>query len=91
MVKKFRTKTVIKEAIQLTEANALAVAEFVGAGTLENNEPEIFMTAPIELYIPTLEGVMKAQAGDWIIKGLKGEFYPCKPEVFAKTYEPVED
>ena len=37
--------------------------------------------------IPTLEGVMKASAGDWIIKGVKGEFYPCKPDIFAETYE----
>lgn len=41
------------------------------------------------LYISTLEGVMKADEGDWIIKGVKGEFYPCKPDIFAVTYEPV--
>jgi hypothetical protein len=40
--------------------------------------------------IPTLEGDMYAQPGDWIIKGIKGEFYPCKPDIFAATYEPVE-
>jgi len=43
-----------------------------------------------EISIPTLEGVMKASDGDWIIKGVKGEFYPCKPDIFAATYEPVE-
>lgn len=43
------------------------------------------------LHIPTLEGVMVASAGDWIIKGVKGEFYPCKPDIFAATYEPVDD
>ena len=41
--------------------------------------------------IPTLEGEMIASAGDWIIKGIEGEYYPCKPEIFAKTYEAVED
>ena len=41
------------------------------------------------LLIPTLEGVMRAQKGDWIIKGVAGEFYPCKPEIFARTYEAV--
>ena len=40
--------------------------------------------------IPTLEGEMKASAGDWIIKGVKGEFYPCKPDIFEATYELVE-
>jgi hypothetical protein len=41
------------------------------------------------LDIHTLEGVMHAQTGDWIIRGVKGEFYPCKPDVFALTYEPA--
>lgn len=40
--------------------------------------------------IPTLEGDMTAQKGDWIIRGVKGEFYPCKPDIFEATYEPVE-
>lgn len=42
------------------------------------------------LAIRTLEGIMRAQPGDWIIKGVNGEFYPCKPDVFAKTYELAE-
>lgn len=42
------------------------------------------------LKIDTLEGVMTAQVGDWIIRGVKGEFYPCKPDIFAATYEPVD-
>jgi len=40
--------------------------------------------------IATLEGVMRADVGDWIIRGVAGEFYPCKPDIFAATYEPVE-
>ena len=43
-----------------------------------------------EVYIETLEGVMKADKGDWIIKGVKGELYPCKPDVFKMTYNKVE-
>jgi hypothetical protein len=39
--------------------------------------------------IPTLEGDHRASAGDWIIKGVKGEFYPCKPDIFDQTYEPT--
>lgn len=41
------------------------------------------------VYIPTLEGTMSAAPGDWIIKGVNGEFYPCKPDIFEKTYEPI--
>lgn len=44
----------------------------------------------VEMEIETLEGTMKADKGDWIIKGVKGELYPCKPDVFAMTYEKVE-
>lgn len=40
--------------------------------------------------VETLEGTMIALAGDWIIKGVKGEFYPCKPDIFMATYEPVD-
>lgn len=43
-----------------------------------------------EIIIHTLEGDMKANIGDWIIKGINGELYPCKPDVFEKTYEPIE-
>jgi hypothetical protein len=45
----------------------------------------------VEMEIETLEGVMKANKGDWIIKGVKGELYPCKPDVFEMTYEKVID
>lgn len=41
------------------------------------------------MLVPTLEGVMVARPGDWIIQGVKGEFYPCKPDIFAATYDPV--
>ena len=50
---------------------------------------EAFQTQePVE--IKTLEGTMRADPGDWIITGVKGERYPCKPDIFAATYEPVE-
>jgi hypothetical protein len=42
-------------------------------------------------FIPTLEGLMQAKPGDYIIKGVKGEIYPCKPDIFELTYEPVND
>lgn len=44
----------------------------------------------VEMEIETLEGTMKANKGDWIIKGVKGELYPCKPDVFEMTYEKVD-
>ena len=44
-------------------------------------------TTDKEIYIDTLEGKMKANKGDWIIKGVKGELYPCKPDIFLETYE----
>ncbi len=47
---------------------------------------------PVEgggLLIKTLEGVMEAEVGDWVIQGIKGEMYPCKPDIFAATYEPA--
>ena len=47
------------------------------------------VNAPVE--IVTLEGTMRADPGDWIITGVKGERYPCKPDIFAATYEPVEE
>jgi hypothetical protein len=51
----------------------------------------IGFTPPLgEIYIPTLEGTHTAKAGDWIIRGIKGEFYPCKPDIFAATYEAAE-
>lgn len=44
-----------------------------------------------DIYIQTLEGEMKAQCGDYIIKGVAGEFYPCKPDIFVKTYELIKE
>lgn len=50
-----------------------------------------FFGGKVYLAIPTLEGEMEASDGDWIIKGVNGEFYPCKPDVFAKTYQKDSD
>lgn len=91
---KFRKKPVVIEAVQLDgtlEAFEAAVA-FMGTaggahnGHLENDDPHKSW-----LYIDTLEGQMVAHTGDWIIRGVKGEFYPCKPDIFAATYEPAGD
>lgn len=92
---KYQKKPVVIEAIQLTVKNHYLVIEFVNAGRLTDGQPEIEHDVAnpenIKLHIPTLEGLMTANAGDWIIKGIQGEFYPCKPDIFEATYEPVEE
>lgn len=59
-------------------------------GDAERNIKWAHFPSRRELTIATLEGIHTASAGDWIIKGIKGEFYPCKPDIFAATYEPAE-
>ena len=84
-VRKYRKKPVIIEAIQyLREDNIHQVQDFVGE-SLHYNATED------EYYIKTLEGDMKRSKGDFIIKGVNGEFYPCKPEIFEKTYEEINE
>lgn len=90
---KFRKKPIVIEAVQWTGANVNEVLPFFGDfSKLPNNgayvNPGIGHCPPEgTLTIPTLEGDMTASAGDWIIKGVNGEFYPCKPDIFEKTYE----
>ena len=81
---KYRKKPIIIEAMQYigdTES-VEAIRTFVGK-ELDGNGHSLF--------IETLEGIHEAKPGDWIIKGIKGEFYPCKPGIFDATYEAVED
>jgi len=83
MVKKFTKKPVVIEAIQFTKHNWEEVKEFT------NNNAHSFRTGRNEIdycIISTLEGQHEATEGDWIIKGVAGEFYPCKPDIFDKTY-----
>lgn len=85
---KFRKKPVVIEAVQFFDTvESLEALQELGIDPLrlgyENPENP-------ELKIETLEGVMTASVGDWIIKGVSGEFYPCKPDIFEKTYEPVK-
>lgn len=80
---RFRKKSGVIEAMRYTGRNMQECADFCPAilGDVMSDE---------KLRIPTLEGKMIASVGDWIIKGVAGEFYPCKPDVFAKTYEPAD-
>jgi len=88
---KFRKKPVVIEALQLKWDTWSEMCDFIGIGKLSDGKPEGRQDGEkIGLDIPTLEGVMQAKENDWIIKGIKGEIYPCKPDIFEATYEKVE-
>ena len=80
---KYRKKPVVIEAIQWNGNNQTEIADW-SRGTQRYIEFEGTVCR-----IQTLEGVMTASKDDYIIKGVKGEFYPCKPDIFEVTYEPV--
>jgi hypothetical protein len=86
--RQFRKKPVVIEAIRLEKIKTEAVVEFLG-GEAERNISFSINAREGTVRLVTLEGTMTARAGDWIIKGVKGEFYPCKPDIFEATYEPV--
>ena len=79
---KFRTKPFEIEAVQWTGENLTEILRFT-------NTQNIDITSGVPV-IKTLEGDMRANVGDYIIRGLRGEYYPCKPDVFQKKYEPCE-
>jgi hypothetical protein len=85
----YRKKPVVIEAVQYTGLNAAEVLFWVGASQDEPGPRKAYLTDAGEFIIPTLEGDHRADAGDWIIRGVKGEHYPCKPDIFAATYEPA--
>lgn len=81
----FRKRPVVIEAVQFTGDNRKEIFDFAMSGTTP-------MASTIDaIVINTLEGAMTASAGDWIIKGVNGEFYPCKPDIFAKSYEQMHE
>lgn len=80
---KYRKKPVIIDAVQWTGSNLSEIADLIGRAD------NVFV-AGNTIKIKTLEGVMVASPGDWIIIGVKKEIYPCKPDIFSATYEPVE-
>ena len=84
---KFRKKPIVIEAMgPLTAENSEEIAAWCGGGEAPRQEygQNVYEG---ELVIPTHEGPQKASLGDWCIKGVKGEFDPCKPDIFAETYE----
>lgn len=80
MVKKYRKKPVVIEALKWDGDNKSDICKFIG-----KDVGHLFLNG--NLYIETLEGAHHASVGDYIIKGVQGEFYPCKPDIFESTYE----
>lgn len=80
---RWRKRPIDVEAVQWTGDNLDVIRRFVGG--------DLAWTARDEVGIRTLEGELRASKGDWIIRGVHGEFYPCKPDVFADTYEEPPD
>ena len=79
---KYRKKPVVIEAVQYDGFHTGELNDFCGSS--------IFEPVGGSPFIRTLEGDMTISKGDWVIKGVKGEFYPCKPDIFEQTYELLE-
>lgn len=91
---RFRKKPVEIEAVQYTGTKQSfdEIWDFMGGDEKDGGDNQGYEGVeddPGEFGIRTLEGVMKATPGDWIVKGIKGEFYPCKPDIFAASYDAV--
>ena len=78
---KYRKKPIVIEAIQYTGHNGKELVKFVENIIVNFNK----------FYIKTLEGQMEVSINDWVIKGVNGEFYPCKPDIFELTYEEIDN
>ena len=91
---KFRKKPIVIDAVQWNGKNFDEIMNFMqyfhgNKFNYENAEEQAYKTK--QLTIQTDEGLMTASLNDWIVKGVKGEFYPCKPDVFELTYEKIDD
>ena len=87
-MKQYCKKPVVIEAIQFDGTNG---ADIMAAVKLSGRNCTMQEHGTPALVISTLEGVMQANVGDYVIKGVQGKFYPCKPDIFAQTYEVVEE
>ena len=98
---KYRKKPVVIDAVQLQWDTWDEVCYHADVGRLVDGKPELTYIQPdgthgdsctdeLGLLIPTLEGLMLAREGGWVIRSVKGELYPCKPDIFEVTYELVE-
>jgi hypothetical protein len=87
MMRKYVKRPIVIEAVQWTGDNRREIFDFCDQSYFNTH----FETGELKLMIQTLEGSMEASLGDYIIKGIHGEFYPCKPDIFLKTYDEVTD
>ena len=92
---KYRKKPVVIEAVEFRKEGDGGHGDIGPICRFLGHVPRIEFTdfprgSVAAVFIQTLEGEMRADPGDWIIRGVKGEFYPCKPDIFAATYEPAE-
>jgi small ligand-binding sensory domain FIST len=91
-VPEFRKKPVVIEAVQFVKSkdpcgtNLREIIDFIGG----NDGDRFLVRPPRSIGIVTLEGTMWATLGDYVIRGVQGEFYPCKPDIFEATYEAVD-
>ena len=87
---KYRKKPIVIEAVQYndTEASVLEIMELTSNPDIKARSVRLTQDG---INIDTLEGRMLASVGDYIIKGVQGEFYPCKPDIFELTYEQVKE
>lgn len=83
---KYRKKPVVIEAVQITDATFDAPHP-----NPDHVENVVYDPVTRQVYIKTLEGTMTGNMGDWIITGVQGEVYPCKPDIFEATYEAVNE
>lgn len=88
---RIRNKVTEKEAMRLTRSTSDVVVSWIGKENLGDFNLGEFAEDACYLEIKTLEGVMTANERDYVIKGLNGEFYPCKPDIFEKSYEIIEE
>ena len=91
---KYRKKPVVVEAVRWTGSSLEEIRNFVGSDLIEEcveffDIKRTLKEMLVDIAIDTLEGTMRVDYGDYIIKGIQGEFYPCKPDIFLATYEEV--
>jgi len=93
---RFRKRPVVIEAMHLTDMSAVTVCRWMGLDQDQTHAAIRFEQLDEDhdawtgIHIETLEGTMVASPGDWVIRGVQGEFYPCKPDIFAATYEEAD-
>ncbi|MFR4530611.1 MAG: hypothetical protein ACLT5Y_03680 [Thomasclavelia ramosa] len=93
---KYRKKPVVVEAVRWTGSNLEEIRNFVGSDLIEEcvelfDIKRTLKEMLVDIAIDTLQGTMRVDYGDYIIKGVQGELYPCKPDIFLATYEEVAE